>query len=153
MEKLMGQAVANKSSGFTFLELLLVLSVVSIMTVIIIPLGDKWIRTTTEEAALQSLIASIHNLQAYSIANNVRTRLQFTNSGTTYITSVQGGSEFARTTFPKGMKYISSSSIKYVDFYSNGDIAKFGVLAIGTSSGTINITFQFQRGRMILHKG
>ena len=49
--------------------MILVLSVLSIVTAIIFPIGDKWIRTTSEENALQAFIATIHSLQAYSMAN------------------------------------------------------------------------------------
>ena len=85
-----GDGEGTKESGFTFLEMILVLSVVSVVTAIIIPIGDKWIQAESEEDALQAFIASIHNLQAYSMANHVVTRLDFKNSGTEYITSVPG---------------------------------------------------------------
>ena len=63
----------TKESGFTFLEMILVLAVLSIMTAIILPIGDKWIQTASEEDALQVFIATVHNLQAYSMANYVAT--------------------------------------------------------------------------------
>ena len=57
------------------------------MTAIILPIGDKWIQTASEEDALQAFIATVHNLQAYSMANYVGTSLEFKDSGTEYITS------------------------------------------------------------------
>ena len=100
----------NKEGGFTFLEMILVLSIVTLITVIILPIGDKWIRTSSEEDGLQAFVAAIHNLQAYSMANHVATRLDFKNSGTMYITLVPGKTEFARTTFPAGMKLVGFKS-------------------------------------------
>jgi len=142
----------NKESGFTFLEMILVLSVVTLMTVIILPIGDKWIRTASEEDGLQAFIASIHNLQAYSMANNVGTRLDFKNSGTMYISLVPGKTEIARTAFPEGMKLSDSSRMKTVEFHGNGNIVNSGTFVIETSSGLTEIRFQFQRGRMIIYE-
>lgn len=142
----------NKESGFTFLEMILVLSIVSLVTFAIIPIGEKWIRITSEENGMQALVAAIHNMQAYSMANHVVTKLHFTNSGTTYITSVPGKFEFARTNFPAGMNLVSSSRMQEVEFHANGDIIKSGTLALKTSSGLREIRFQFQRGRMIIYE-
>ncbi len=141
-----------KENGFTFLELVLVLSIVSLVTFTIIPIGGKWIRTTSEEGEIQALIAAIHNMQAYSMANHVWTRMEFKNSGTMYITSAPGRVEFARTTFRSGIKLADSSGLKAVEFHANGDMIKTGTLAFKTSSGITQIRFQFQRGRMIIYE-
>ena len=142
----------NRESGFTFLEMILVLSIVTLVTAIILPIGDRWIRTVSEEDGLQAFVASIHNLQAYSMANHVVTRLDFANSGTTYITSVPGKFEFARTNFPAGMRLVDSSRMRDVGFHANGDIVKAGTLVLETSAGLTEIRFQFQRGRMIIYE-
>ena len=72
----------TNESGFTFLEMILVLAVLSIMTAIILPIGDKWIQAESEDDALQAFVATVYNLQAYSMANYMATGLQFKNSGT-----------------------------------------------------------------------
>lgn len=144
--------VKNKENGFTFLEMILVLSIVSLVTFAVIPIGGKWIRTTSEENGIQTFVAAIHNLQAYSMANHVVTKLHFTNSGSTYITSVPGKFEFARTDFPAGLNLASSSRMQEVWFNANGDIRNSGTLVFRTSSGLTEIRFQFQRGRMIIYE-
>jgi competence protein ComGD len=146
----------TKESGFTFLEMILVLVVLSIVTAIILPIGDKWIQTASDEDALQAFIATVHNLQAHSMANYVGTSLEFKDSGTEYITSYlkKGGGriEIARNLFPEGMRLVSSSQLKTVEFHANGDIVRSGTIALVTSSGLIEIRFQFQRGRMIIYE-
>ena len=142
----------KKESGFTFLELLLVLSVVAVITAIILPVGDKWIRSASEEDALQAFTASIQNLQAYSMANQVYTKLDFRDSGKIYVTSVPGKIEFARTTFPEGMRLSDSSRMKAVEFHPNSNIVSSGTLTLETTSGLTEIRFQFQRGRMIIYE-
>lgn len=142
--------VLRKEKGYTFLEMLLVLSVLSILTGVIIPLGNAWIRTTTEEDALKALVAEIQSLQSYSIANNVYTRLEFVDLGTTYISSAPGRVIFSKTTMPEGMVVPDWSYLKSVEFHPDGDIRKLGTLSIETNSRTIQIKFQFQRGRMVI---
>lgn len=130
---------------------MLVLAVVVVMTALILPLGDKWIRATSERDAVQALIASIQNLQAYSMANQVVTRLEFQHSGTEYITSVAGKTGSSRTRFPDGLRLASSSRLKSVEFHANGNIIHSGTLTLLTSSGPMEIRLQFQRGRMIIY--
>ncbi|MFJ7933739.1 prepilin-type N-terminal cleavage/methylation domain-containing protein [Sporosarcina sp. NPDC096371] len=142
----------KKESGFTFLELLLVLSVVTVITAIILPVGDKWIRAASEEDGRQAFIASIQNLQAYSMANQVYTKMDFRDSGKVYVSSVPGKFEFARTTFPEGMRLSDSSRMKVVEFHPNSNIVNSGTLTLESSSGLTEIRFQFQRGRMIIYE-
>jgi len=146
----------TKESGFTFLEMILVLAVLSIITAIILPIGDKWIQAESEDDALQAFIATVYNLQAYSMATYVATGLQFKDSGTEYITSYlvdgEGKVEVARNVFPKGMRLAGTSQLKEIEFHGNGDILKSGTMAFLTSSGIIEIRFQFQRGRMIIYE-
>jgi competence protein ComGD len=143
---------ATKESGFTFLELILVLAVLSILTAIILPIGDRWIRATTEDDALQLFIASVQDMQAYSMANSVITKLEFKHSGSEYTTSELSGKVISRNVFPKGMHLTNSSTSSKVEFQANGDIIKTGTLAFRTSSGQIEIRIQFQRGRMTTHE-
>ena len=142
----------NKEAGFTMIELILVLSIVTIMSAIIIPVGEKWIRTTEEEDALRSLIVTIHSLQSYAMANNAFTQLRFrkVDSRTEYIAARRGQEEFSRKLLPKGMYVLSSSNLKVVEFHGNGNIINFGTLVLSTKTDLIRITFQFQRGRMII---
>ena len=142
----------RNEGGFTFLELMMVLSVVAVMTAIIIPLGDKWIKTNAERDAIQALIASIQNMQAYSMAHHVVTGMNFQYNGTEYYTWTSGQPEVSRTSFPVGMRLASSSRLKSVEFHANGDIIHSGTMTLLTSTGATEIRLQFQRGRMIIYE-
>ena len=63
----------------------MVMAVIIVMTAVILPFGDKWIRSTSEKDAIQALVAAIQNIQAYSMANQVVTKLEFQHSGSEYI--------------------------------------------------------------------
>lgn len=143
----------NKNEkGFTLIELILVLSVVVIMTAIIMPVGGKWVRTTTEEDAIESIVATVYSIQSYAMAHRVYTRLSFIDTGsrTAYVAAAPGRIELSRKLLPEGMYVSDSSGLKEIEFHANGDIMKFGALTIVGKTGKTKITFQFQRGRMII---
>ncbi|MFS0575201.1 type II secretion system protein [Sporosarcina sp. 179-K 3D1 HS] len=140
----------NSESGFTFLEMLLVLSIMAILTVIILPVGDRWIKETTEQEALQAFVVAIYDLQAYSMAHNIATRLEFKNAGTEYITYASAR-ELARSSFPEGMRY-ESSAVTKIEFQGNGDIKKSGTATVFAKRGNFDIRFQFLRGRVIVYE-
>lgn len=143
----------TKEAGFTFLEIILVLSVLSILTAIIIPLGDRWIRETSDEDGLRLLVAEIQSLQSYSLANGVYTKLDFRDLGRVYVSTTTDGIELSRKRFPEGMRISDSSYLKDIDFQPNGNLKKLGTLTLKTNSKIILIRFQFQQGRMIIVDG
>lgn len=139
-------------AGFTLIELVFVLSIALILSAVIIPIGEKWIRTTAEEDALKSIIVTIQSLQSYSMANNVYTRLRFTKPGTQtmYIAEAPGKIEFSRKLLPEGMHISSLSNLKAIEFHASGDIINFGRLTFLSNRGSRTIVFQMQRGRMTI---
>ena len=134
----------KKDAGFTFLEIILVLSILSILTAIIIPIGNRWIRETSEEDAIKTLVTEIQSLQSYSLANGVYTKLDFRDLGRVYVSSASGGIEFSRTRLPEGMRVPDSSNLKDIWFQPDGDILKLGTITILTSSGIL-LSFNFSR--------
>lgn len=131
-----------------------VLSVAILLTVVMMPFGFKWIQAKTEADAIDSLIATIYSLQSYSIAHNEYTRLRFKSSGviTSYIAERPGIETFSIRELPEGMCIAESSVMKTVEFTMEGNIEKSGVLTIITQTKRTTISFQFQRGRMIIRE-
>lgn len=142
----------TRETGFTMIEMMFVLSITIMLTVVILPIRYKWVRTNTEENAIASLVTTIYSLQSYAMAHNQYTRLSFRSEGeqTMYVAAVPGIGELSRKLFPEGMYVSSSSSMKSVEFHANGDIVQSGVLVIVGKTSRTTITFQFQRGRMII---
>lgn len=140
--------------GFTFVEIMMVLSIAVLLTVMMMPIGFKWMQKVSEEEAIDALLATIYSLQSYSIAHNEYTKLSFqTSEGTTsYIAAAPGKEVFANNALPSGMSVADSSSLKSVEFHGNGNIAHSGVLTIVSPAKRTAITFQFQRGRMIIRE-
>ena len=154
LEKFLKAAIKlhERQAGFTLIELVFVLSITIILTAVIIPVGEKWIRTTAEDDAFKSIIVTIQSLQSYSMANHVYTRLRFTKPAdqTMYIAEAPGRTEFSRKLLPEGMHVASLSNLKAVEFHANGDIITFGRLTFLTNDGSRTIVFQMQKGRMTI---
>lgn len=141
-------------NGFTLIEMTFVLSIVILLTVIMLPFGFKWVQAKAEEDALDAMIAMIYSLQSYSMAHNDYTRLRFKSTGgiTSYIAERPGIEILSAQELPAGMCIAESSNMKTVEFLGSGNIDKSGVLTIITQKKRITITFQFQRGRMIVRE-
>lgn len=137
--------------GFTFIELLLVLTVVSMMSFIVFPLGKQWIEQELTEQAMKELVASIYEMQAYAIAHEQTMRLDFRQSGSIYVVSSIEMGEIDRITLPEGIRFISSSSLHRVEFLPSGDLRASGTLSFRTSSGVVELRLQLVRGRVLVY--
>lgn len=140
--------------GFTFLELLLVLSIMIILTAVILPFSEKRLQRVTEEDALKLFITTVHETQLYAITHQENVALIFSDSGTTY-KSEKGDPAvtLTRGAFPEGMGRTKHSPLKRLDFAETGYMIKTGKMYFFTQSkGEISISFQFERGRMIVNE-
>ena len=142
----------NSQRGFTFLELLLVLSIVMILTAVILPFSEKRLQKISEEDALKQFITTVHETQLYAITHQEIAFLIVSDSGTTYRTVRHNMTEtviFGE--FPEGMRQTKGSTLKRLDFAATGYLVSTGVMTFSTKSkGDISISFQFERGRMVV---
>lgn len=146
------EMTTKRQAGFTFLELLLVLSVVVVLTAVILPIGDRWIQKQSEDEALHALVATIHHAQAYAIANNVATTIKFHNSGRSYSLFAPLSVTQSTTHFPEGMYGVSGNHrTSVVEFHPNGHIINPGTVIVRTTNGDKRITLQLEHGRVLVH--
>lgn len=144
--------VFNNQRGFTFLELLLVLSIVLILTAVILPFSEKRLQRISEEDALKQFITTVHETQLYAITHQESVSLIVSGSGSTYKTVRDNMAETVISgEFPEGMRQTKNSTLKRLDFAASGYLVKTGVMTFTTKSkGEISILFQFERGRMVV---
>lgn len=136
-------------TGFTFLEMLLVLSIVAILTAVILPIGDRWITKQSEKEALSTFIATIYHAQAYAMANETSTAIKFRNSRRSYSLFAPSSVTYSTVDFPEGMYSINGSSI---EFQSDGHLMNPGTINFRTSTGDKKLTLQLQHGRVIVYE-
>lgn len=147
----------SDENGFTILELLLVLSIVSILTLVIIPIGGKWIKTMSDEKAIDIFITTVHSMQSYALANQIMTSVVVVpgnrNSDSYYKANINGNETVSTTYFPKGIRgSTSNGSLLRVDFHPDGKIIHSGTMTLLTDFKTYSIRFQFEKGRVIIHE-
>ncbi|MCM3743344.1 type II secretion system GspH family protein [Sporosarcina luteola] len=138
-------------NGFTFLEMLLVLSVVAILTAVILPIGDRWITRQSEEEALYAFIATIHHAQAFAMANETYTAIKFRNSGSSYSLYAPSTVTYSTIDFPDGMRWVSGNRISAIEFHPKGHIINPGTVVLRTSTGDKRLTLQLQHGRVLVY--
>lgn len=142
----------NNQTGFTFLEMLLVLSVVGVITVVILHIGNRWIIKQSEDEAVHAFIATIHHAQAYAIANETPTAIKFRNSGKSYSLFTPISENYSTTDFPVGMHWVSGGNrISAIEFHPNGHIMNSGTIILRTSTGDKRLTLQLQHGRVFVY--
>ena len=144
--------MCSNEKGMTFLELLLVLMVVGVLTIIVIPASEGWSTTQSERDALHSLQATIQHMQSYSMANQTTTWLEFSQDGKRYSVEYWDTRKKETMYFPHTISFSSSSQLKNVSFQANGNMYKTGTLVFDTAGGRKRMAFQFQRGRMLLYE-
>ncbi len=145
--------IINNPFGFTFIELVLVLGVVSLLTLIILPLGNRWFKEKIEKDNLNSFVSCVYNMQTYSMAHNVSSKLVFKNNGTTYAASIASGFEIICSgSFQQDMRLSNHSNMRVVEFLPNGNILKSGVMAFNLNTQILEIRFQLVRGRIIIYE-
>ncbi|MBB4825712.1 competence protein ComGD [Sporosarcina luteola] len=142
----------NKEAGFTFTELLLVLSIVIVLTMLALPFGGRWVTGQVEDEALQAFISSVYNMQAHSLASGSPTEMTLKNDGSTYIITSYVDGEMGRYDFPKGMGISSMGSMRRLEFNGSGQIRESGTMTLKMTRRSIEIRFQLQYGRMILYE-
>lgn len=136
----------------TFLELLLVLTIIGVLTAIVVPVSSGWTAVQTERDGFEAFKATIQQMQAYSIAHQTTTWLSFANNGKTYVVTYSDVAEKSKTDFPPTIRFDNTSSLKTISFMENGNMYKTGTMNFETSTGSKKIRFQFQRGRMLIYE-
>ncbi|ARD46806.1 hypothetical protein SporoP37_00585 [Sporosarcina sp. P37] len=143
--------IIRNQLGFTFLELLLVLSIVMILAAVILPFSEKRLQKISEDDALEQFMTTVHKAQLYAITHRERVTLKFENGGTTYKVFTGESEVILEGDFPPGMYLGSSIAFRQLDFAGTGYLQKTGKMIFYTKSrGKMSITFQLERGRMIV---
>lgn len=146
--------IINGQYGFTFLELLLVLSIMTILTAVILPFSEKHLKKESEEDALKQFIAAVHEAQLYAMTHKESVALTFSYGGATYkVEKIDMTETLMSGMFPEGMHRTKHSPLNRVEFSETGYMVKTGKMYFSTQSkGEIFISFQFERGRMIVNE-
>lgn len=143
------QIKMNKQSGFTLVELLLVLSILSMLILLSTPLNISSIKKHQDMQFLETFqfdVLYIQNLSTVK-ANNTRISIKFDNDSYSILSTVDGKTEtFAVRDYPEGWE-VDTRSITDISFNSTGSIRQPGNIKMTSQNETYIIVFPLGKGR------
>lgn len=131
--------------GFTFVETLLVLAVLTILTIIASQIVVKVNEKRTIDYFFNQLQLDIETVQSYSIEKNSRAYLKFLSPNKYRATHHLGTILFERE-LPKNVRFEMNSNLKTLEFV-NGKVQKFGTLVFYIDDEYVIFTVYIERGR------
>lgn len=152
--------MTNKEAGFTFIELLLVLTIMMIICSLSIALGKAKLDERMVNQFLYQLMLDIEQVQSESIGSGVFSYLEFIEDGKKYRAYTLVSSEdgeyshlnkrriyFTRE-LPEGVTYSYSSPLRQIKIDPKGTFSSFGTLVFVTPIGIKSLIINIVKGRM-----
>ncbi|MGE7919413.1 prepilin-type N-terminal cleavage/methylation domain-containing protein [Viridibacillus sp. NPDC093762] len=146
----------NKEAGFTFVELLLVLTVTMIICSLCLALGKANLDERMVNQFLYQLMLDIEQVQSESIGSGVFSYLEFFDDGKKYRAyTLEGEGNLINTRryyftreLPEGVTYSYSSPLRQIKIDSQGTFSSFGTLVFVTPTGNKSLIINIVKGRM-----
>ncbi|KOO52131.1 prepilin-type N-terminal cleavage/methylation domain-containing protein [Viridibacillus arvi] len=149
--------MSNKEAGFTFVELLLVLTVTMIICSISLALGKAKLDERMVNQFLYQLMLDIEQVQSESIGSGVFSYLEFIDGGKKYKaytwdgegdSSINTRRNFFTRELPEGVTYSYSSPLRQIKIDPQGTFSSFGTLIFITPTGNKSLIINIVKGRM-----
>ncbi len=140
----------NTQKGFTFIEVLLVLLVLVIVSLIISRISVKAFEKQAIEQFFKQVSLDIQQMQTLAMKEGVYTTIQFIDNNNTYkgfLHNEHNNPEFERT-FPEGITLNYYSNLKSIKFNKFGDVHDFGKIIFFTPEGHREVIVNIEKGRL-----
>lgn len=138
--------------AFTYLEMLLVLSIISIILYIQLSLNPiNIIKTNSEQHHIRHLIMEFEYLKSKAIKDNQSIALVFNEFSNKIIVNEQ----YLKNNpliLPQNSYILPQTNIKFINFDKNGNVNRFGSLYIKINENTYKIIFHIEKGRIRYEK-
>ncbi|SOC27372.1 prepilin-type N-terminal cleavage/methylation domain-containing protein [Ureibacillus xyleni] len=134
------------SKGYTLLEILLVLFVVTIISSIALQFTNKFSEKHLVDMFIQQVQLDIQTIQAHSIEHETVITLEFNSQNSYYAYYDRGGRIFERT-YPPGIEITPYSTVRKIRMFK-GVNYDFGKLRFKTPLGEKQIILNINKGRM-----
>lgn len=144
--------VRHREAGFTFLELLLVLSIAMLVTLY----ATKIITEKSDDYKMYLFFRQLENdalrIQIEAMKEKISTRVVFTEGGTKYKGSGRNNSVLFVRDLPKGIVLTSASTMSTIGFTQNGSVIEFGTFVFSNGSKDYKVRVYIGKGRMKLER-
>ncbi|WP_166462435.1 competence type IV pilus minor pilin ComGD [Psychrobacillus vulpis] len=138
-------------NGFTFIEMLLVLSIVMVITSSVVFVTTSKLEEIEERRFFKQFHLDVQQLQSIAIGEEKYTYLNFFDNGSKYVAKSANVKLFEYE-LPAGVRLSKNSNLKEIAFHPNGSIKEFGTLLFETTNGSKKVTFYIGRGRVNYEK-
>lgn len=139
-------------TGFTFIEMLIVLTILSLLLLISLPTFQDAIHDTEFEYFLKELEQDLHYYQMYAMTNGVSIRFSFATDGSSYRV-LDGLVVVVEKEAPDGVNFLPRSLLlNELRFLPNGNVYKAGIIEIQFNGDKYHLVFQLVRGRFYFEK-
>lgn len=137
--------MSHNQQGFTLIEILVVLSLFTILLTLIFPISYSLLENKTEEKVLELFQYDILFLQNQSVANGREDYLRMVFSKDGYTITDTKNELFTRR-LPEDWE-IDTRTLNYISFKHNGTTRYSGTIEIISPNNRYTVTFPIGKGR------
>jgi len=142
-----------RDRGFTFIEMLLVLSAITVLMAISLPSLSKLARQKTETYIITQLRDDLLYAQQYAMTHKTTVAVTFSESRPEYrVTEIKTGKAIFIRPLPSPWKFQLSTLTMPLLFLENGNVNKAGALLLKRNGSTYKIIFLLGKGRFYVQK-
>lgn len=142
----------RNNDGFTLLEMMLVLFIVVTISSVVLHFTIKITEKRVVDQFLNQVLFDLQRIQALAIEEETSITFVFNDNNTYKAYYDLGGVNILERSFPAGIELNIFSNLKKIDFYSTGEVGKFGSILFKTPFGEKRLIVNMQKGRLRLEK-
>jgi competence protein ComGD len=138
----------KKENGFTLVELLLSLSVVTVMVLLVVPISLSALQTAEEEQFFRTLESDVLYIQSMA-HEDVTFSIRFADDHYTIVRGSHGGT--IKRDYPRGLT-METYTNQMLSFEQYGSVRNPRTIHIHTKKGSYRMVFPFGKGRYYIEK-
>lgn len=143
----------ERDRGFTFTEMLLVLSVITVLMAVSLPSLSSLVRQKTETYVITQLRDDLLYAQQYAMTHKTSVAVTFSESRPDYqMMEAKTGKMIFTRTLPNPWEFQMTTLTLPLLFLENGNVNKAGALLLKGKDSTYKIIFLLGKGRFYVQK-
>ncbi|GEK31651.1 competence protein ComG [Kurthia zopfii] len=143
----------SKESGFTLVEMLLVLTIVMVISITIFSQGSKAFQEREAEHFYDLLVRDTLYLQSLSLKNKEKTVIEFNERRSIYIAKFRESNKLIfQREMPQNLKILNHSTMNRVGFNERGNASYVGKIVFEIKGNQKELFVYLGAGRVYLNE-
>lgn len=144
----------SKEKGFTFVEMLLVLTIITVVSLTIFTQGSKGFEARENNHFYDLLVRDILYIQSMSLKNRDKTVLEFNEKKRYYQAKYRDSNKLIfQRDLPQKLKILNTSTINKVGFNERGNASYVGKIVFEIEGDVKELFVYLGAGRVYLNEG